>query len=181
MDQEIEIVIPTLETERLILRPHGREDFEALHAMWAHPSVYKYISGKPSTREQSWARLLRYAGMWQLIGYGFWAMQEKASGRFVGELGFGDFERDMEPRIGDTPEMGWVLAPEIHGKGFGSEALAKVVAWGDAFFKHDRAVCIISPENAASQRIAEKNGFRKIAETTYTGEPVWMFERRFRR
>jgi RimJ/RimL family protein N-acetyltransferase len=180
VDQEIEIVIPTLETERLILRPHKREDFEALHAMWAHPSVYKYISGRPSTREQSWARLLRYAGMWQLIGYGFWAMQEKASGRFVGELGFGNFERDIEPSFGDAPEMGWVLAPEIHGKGFGSEALAKVVAWGDAFFNHERALCIISPENAASQRISEKNGFRKIAETTYTEEPVWMFERRFR-
>ncbi|UXN61619.1 GNAT family N-acetyltransferase [Phyllobacterium zundukense] len=173
-------MIPALETERLVLRPHKREDFEALHAMWTHPSVYKYISGRPSTREQSWARLLRYAGMWPLIGYGFWAMQAKASGRFVGELGFGNFERDMEPRIGDTPEMGWVLAPEIHGKGFGSEALAKVVTWGDAFFKHDRAVCIISPENAGSQRIAEKNGFRKIAETTYTEESVWMFERRFR-
>jgi RimJ/RimL family protein N-acetyltransferase len=103
-----------------------------------------------------------------------------SSGQFVGELGFANFERQIDPPFGDAPEMGWVLSPEVHGMGFGSEALSKVVAWGDAFFKHDRALCIISPENAASQRIAEKNGFRKIAATTYTEEPVWMFERRFR-
>ncbi len=174
------VSIPILETDRLILRPHRRGDFEALHAMWTHPSVYKYISGKPSTREQSWARLLRYAGMWQLIGYGFWAMEEKANGRFVGELGFGNFERDMEPRFGDIPEMGWVLAPEIHGKGYGSEALVEIVAWGDSFFTIDTARCIISPNNTASRRLAEKNGFSKVLETAYTDEPVILLERPFR-
>ncbi|PSH64872.1 GNAT family N-acetyltransferase [Phyllobacterium brassicacearum] len=174
-------MIPILETERLILRPHNREDFESVHAMWQRPEIYMQITGKPSTREQSWARLLRYAGLWPLIGYGFWAVEERASRQFVGELGFANFERQIDPPFGDAPEMGWVLSPEVHGMGFGSEALSKVVAWGDAFFKHDRALCIISPENAASQRIAKKNGFRKIAETTYTEEPVWMFERRFRR
>ncbi|CAN7180494.1 GNAT family N-acetyltransferase [Phyllobacterium sp. LjRoot231] len=173
--------IPILETARLILRPHRREDFEALHAMWTHPTVYKHISGQPSTREQSWARLLRYAGMWHLIGYGFWAMEEKASGRFVGELGFGNFEREIEPRFGETPEMGWVLAPEIHGKGYGSEALSRAVEWGDRFFTVDTARCIISPNNAASLRLAEKTGFEKLMQTNYTGEPVWLLERRFQR
>ena len=173
-------MIPTLETERLVLRPHKREDFEAVHTMWQCPEIYMQITGKPSTREQSWARLLRYAGLWPLIGYGFWAVEEKASGLFIGELGFANFERQIDPPFGDAPEMGWVLTPEVHGKGFGSEALTKVVTWGDAFFKNDRALCIISPENEASRRLAEKNGFSKIVETTYTDEPVWMFERRFR-
>ncbi|PSH67364.1 MULTISPECIES: GNAT family N-acetyltransferase [Phyllobacterium] len=173
-------MIPTLETDRLILRPHRREDFEAVHAMWQHPAIYTQITGKPSTREQSWARLLRYAGLWPLIGYGFWAMEDKATGRFVGELGFADFQREINPPFGDAPEMGWVLAPEIHGKGYGSEALASVVEWGDTFFKQDRALCIISPENAASLRVAEKNGFSKVLETTYTDEPVILLERAFR-
>jgi RimJ/RimL family protein N-acetyltransferase len=173
-------MIPTLETDRLILRPPRREDFEAVHAMWQHPAIYTQITGKPSTREQSWARLLRYAGLWPLIGYGFWAMEDKATGRFVGELGFADFQREINPPFGDAPEMGWVLAPEIHGKGYGSEALASVVEWGDTFFKQDRALCIISPENAASLRVAEKNGFSKVLETTYTDEPVILLERAFR-
>jgi RimJ/RimL family protein N-acetyltransferase len=173
-------MIPTLETDRLILRPHRREDFEAVHAMWQHPAIYTQITGKPSTREQSWARLLRYAGLWPLIGYGFWAMEAKATGRFVGELGFANFEREISPPFGDAPEMGWVLAPDFHGKGYGSEALASVVEWGDRFFKQDRALCIISPENAASLRIAEKNGFSKVLETTYTDGRVILLERPFR-
>jgi RimJ/RimL family protein N-acetyltransferase len=173
-------MIPTLETNRLILRPHRREDFEALHAMWAHPAVYKFISGQPSTREQSWARLLRYAGLWPLIGYGFWALEEKTTGRFFGDVGFADLNREIEPPFGNIPEMGWVLAPEVHGKGYGSEALAKVIEWGDVFLTADRARCIISPGNAASLRLAEKNGFNKVIETTYTSEPVWLLERRFR-
>ncbi len=175
------MTVPTLQTDRLILRAHRREDFDAVHAMWQHPAIYTQITGKPSTREQSWARLLRYAGMWNMIGYGFWVLQDKASGRFVGEMGFADFQREISPPFGEAPEMGWVLSPEIHGKGYGSEALARVVAWGDTFFKQERALCMISPENAASLRLAAKNGFSKIMETTYTDEPVILLERRFRK
>ncbi len=173
--------IPVLETERLILRGHRESDFDALHEVWTQPVVYQYISGQPSTRERSWGRLLQYMGMWQALGYGFWALEEKATGRYIGDVGFADFKREIEPPFGDAPEMGWVLSQEIHGKGYGNEALARMLEWGTTFFKADRTRCIISPENIASRRIAEKNGFRKIAETTYTGEPVWLHERLFER
>ncbi|UGX85548.1 GNAT family N-acetyltransferase [Phyllobacterium meliloti] len=172
--------IPVVETERLILREHRLGDFEALHTVWTHPSVYEFITGKPSTRELSWGRLLKYAGLWALNGYGFWAVEEKATGRYIGDLGFANFLRDIEPPFGDTPEMGWVLAPDIHGKGYASEALAAAAAWGDGFFKQDYARCIISPENTASVRVAEKTGFKRIDEIQYTGEKVLLLERKFR-
>ncbi|MGH6862260.1 MAG: GNAT family N-acetyltransferase [Phyllobacterium sp.] len=172
---------PILETRRLILRQHRREDFEALHALWCHPSVYCHISGQPSTRERSWGRLLQYIGMWPVLGYGFWALEEKHSGRYIGDLGFADFNREIEPPFGASPETGWVLAPDSHGRGYGSEAVARMLAWGDGFFTARSARCIISPDNPASLRIAVKHGFRKIAETTYTGETVWLHERPFRR
>lgn len=174
-------MIPTLETDRLILRSHKREDFEALHEIWTHPSVYQYISGQPSTRERSWGRLLQYIGMWHAIGYGYWALEEKATGRYIGDVGFADFNREIEPPFGDIPEMGWVLSPQIHGKGYGSEALSRMLEWGTDFFDANSARCIISPDNIASLRIAEKNGFSRIAEITYTGEPVVLLERLFQR
>ncbi|SFI69128.1 Protein N-acetyltransferase, RimJ/RimL family [Phyllobacterium sp. CL33Tsu] len=172
-------LVPILETDRIILRAHRSEDFDAVHAMWQHPAIYEQITGKPSTREQSWARLLRYGGLWNMIGFGFWAMEHKASGEFIGEMGYADFRREITPGFGDAPEMGWVLAPNAHGKGYASEALSRVVAWGDTFFKQERAVCIISPKNTASQRLAAKNGFVKVLETTYTDEPVFLLERKF--
>src|SRR5262245_34593015 len=89
---------PTLlETERLRLRGHHPGDFDALAAIWADPRVVRYISGTPSSASDSWARLLRYAGHWSLLGYGFWAIEEKTSGRFVGDVGFADFKRELEP------------------------------------------------------------------------------------
>jgi RimJ/RimL family protein N-acetyltransferase len=169
-------LVPVLETERLRLRGHTLADFDAVAEMWADPIVTRYIGGKPSTREESWARLLRYPGMWALLGYGFWAIEEKASGRFVGEIGFADFQREIEPAI-DAPEQGWVLAPWAHGKGYASEALAATIVWGESHLGRRDFVCIISPENLASIRVAEKAGYAKIARTAYKGAETLMFRR----
>ena len=79
---------PTLETERLVLRAHRVEDFSDLAALWADPVVTRFISGVPQTAEESWSRLLRYAGHWLLLGFGYWAVEEKATGNFLGEVGF---------------------------------------------------------------------------------------------
>ena len=109
--------IPVLETARLVLRGHKIGDFEDAAAMWADPLVTRHIGGRAFSREESWARLLRYLGHWQLLGYGFWAVIEKASGRFVGEVGFADFKRDFDaPQdlelTGNHPEIGWALASQ---------------------------------------------------------------------
>ena len=61
-----------IETERLILHVHRLEDFENMYAMWSDPAVTRYIGGKTFSREDVWARLLRYAETWSLLGYGFW-------------------------------------------------------------------------------------------------------------
>ena len=79
-------MIPVLETERLRLRGHTLADFEPLAAMWADPAVVRFISGKPASREESWARLARYLGHWALLGYGFWAIEEKARGALLARL-----------------------------------------------------------------------------------------------
>lgn len=169
-------MVPILETERLRLRGHVAADFEAVAAMWADPEVVRYIGGRPSTREESWARLLRYPGMWALLGYGFWAIEEKASGRLAGEGGFADFKREISPAI-DAPEQGWALASWAHGKGYGSEAVAAMIAWGETHFGRRDFVCIISPENAPSIRVAEKVGYREVAHTTYKDAATVMFRR----
>src|ERR1700729_2426842 len=86
--------VPILETERLILRAHGIDDFVHSAAMWADPEVTRYIGGKPLSEEETWARLLRYVGHWSLLGFGYWVVEEKATGNFAGEIGFADYKRD---------------------------------------------------------------------------------------
>jgi RimJ/RimL family protein N-acetyltransferase len=169
--------IPVLETARLRLRGHITEDFKASAAMWADPAVTRYISGRPFTREESWARLQRYVGHWALLDYGFWAITEKATGGFIGEAGLADFMRELASPLDNCPEAGWVLATSAHGKGFASEALQAISAWGDKRFGGAQTICLIAPENVPSIRVAEKAGYRETERVEYKGEPVVLFAR----
>lgn len=169
--------VPVLETPRLRLRGHRLEDFADCSSLWTDPIVVRHITGKPSTREEVWARLIRYIGHWAALGYGFWVAHEKSSGRFVGELGFADFHRELEAPL-EGPESGWALASWAHGRGFATEALQAVVAWGDAHFAGQQTVCIIATENEASIRVAERCGYRRRAgQVLYHGTPNLLFER----
>ena len=152
--------VPQLETDRLILRGHSAGDFNACTSMWADPVVVRYIGGKPSTREEVWSRMLRYSGLWAFLGFGYWALEDKASGSFAGEMGFADFKREIEPSLDSMPELGWALASQFHGRGYSTEALRTIVAWGDANLAANQTACIINPENLPSLRVAEKLGYR---------------------
>jgi RimJ/RimL family protein N-acetyltransferase len=170
-------ILPRLETNRLILREHTVQDFEAVYAMWSEPAVYRYIVGRPSTREEAWNRLLRYSGHWALFGYGYWVVEERATGSYVGEMGFADFHRDIVPRLDGRPELGWALKTMAHGKGYATEALRAITAWGDSHFAGKETAAIITPENTGSIRLAEKLGFTKKMEATYKGGPTVVFHR----
>jgi RimJ/RimL family protein N-acetyltransferase len=168
---------PVLETERLILRAHRFDDLDACAEMWADPEVTRYISGRPFSKEEVWARLLRYAGHWQWLGFGYWAVEEKSTGLFAGELGFAEYKRDIKPSLDGVPELGWVLSPRVHGRGYATEAVRAAVAWGDSRFGRARTACLIDPANLKSIRVAEKCGYREWRRTTYKGEPTILFDR----
>ncbi|GAC1538838.1 MAG: GNAT family N-acetyltransferase [Candidatus Velthaea sp.] len=169
--------IPVLTTERLRLRAHALDDFDASCRMWADPMVTRYIGGKPSTAQQTWQRILGYAGHWKLLNFGYWVVEETASGRFAGEIGFANFKRNIDASMRDIPELGWALAPEFHGKGYATEALRTVIGWGDKRFTTPRTVCLINPENAPSLSVAAKCGYTQIGRSTLNDSPVLLFER----
>ena len=145
--------------------------------MWADPMVVRYIRPTPFTGEESWARMLRHVGHWALLGYGYWVVEDKVTGEFLGEAGFATFHRDTEPPLlTNTPEAGWVLRAEAHGHGYASETVAAIVAWADAHFDTPTA-CIIEAQNLASIRVAEKNGYHSRQLITYRGEELMMYVR----
>src|SRR5262249_10234717 len=148
----------SIDTDRLTLRVHTRDDHRDSAAMWADRDVTRFIGGRPSSEEEAWARLLRYAGLWSLLGFGYWVVRAKATGRFVGEVGFADFRRDTTPSLAGAPEAGWVLIPPAQGKGYATEAVRAALAWLEASRGRLRTVCMIDPSNAPSIRVAEKCG-----------------------
>lgn len=158
---------PVLETERLRLRAHRVDDLPQCAAMWAEAGVTRFIGGKPLTEEETWFRMLRHAGHWTLLNFGYWVVEEKATGQFLGEAGLAEFRREIEPSIVGTPEAGWVFAGASHSKGYASEAMRTILAWGETRFGNDRSVCLIDPENTPSLRLAERLGFREEVRTTF--------------
>ena len=171
------MIIPVIETGRLRLRPHRPGDLADCAAMWSDPRVTRHIGGRPFAIDEVWSKILRYAGHLSLLGYGYWAIEERNSGRFLGETGFADFKRGMGPGFDGAPEIGWVLAPAAHGAGMGTEAVAAALSWGDRHFEAARTVCLIDPGNLPSLRLAEKCGYREFRRTTYKDHPTILFER----
>lgn len=171
------VTAPDIETARLRLRAHRLDDLDDAIAMWSDPAVTRFIGGKPSTAQQTWSRLLGYAGHWALLGFGYWAIEETTTGEFAGELGFADFKRDIAPSMRDVPELGWALATRVHGQGYATEAVQAVVAWGDAHFGAARTVCMIDPDNVASIRVAQKCGYQEFARTSFNDRATLFFER----
>lgn len=167
---------PIIETERLRLRGHTIDDFSSTTALWSDAEVVRHITGRPQTEEECWARLLRYAGQWALLNFGYWLVEDK-SGAFVGEIGMTIGKRAIDPPLGDAPEIGWVLATTSQGKGYATEAVRAALDWRDKTLPPGRTICIISPDNAPSLRIAEKNGFREERRTTYHGGSTIVFAR----
>jgi RimJ/RimL family protein N-acetyltransferase len=168
---------PVLETPRLRLRPHRAADLADLVAMWSDPVVTRYTGGQAASEQRTWMRLLGYAGHWALLGFGYWVLEERETGAFAGELGFADYKREIAAPMRDVPEAGWVLVPRVHGRGYATEAVRAVVAWGDEHFASARTVCMISPENTASIRVAEKCGYRVFDRMTFQEHAILCLER----
>jgi RimJ/RimL family protein N-acetyltransferase len=146
--------------------------------MRADPAVMRFIGkGDTLAEEDSWLRFLSTIGHWELLGYGTWAVEEKATARLIGSIAYADKRRPAEHPASGAPEMGWSLASDVHGKGFASEALQAALAWGARHFGSSRVVCVISNGNAASVRLAEKHGFRQFATASRYGLGRLVFER----
>ena len=177
MDKIELLTIPILETPRLTMRGHRSSDFESVAAMWGDFEVARHISGKPSTAEESWARMLRYAGLWHFLGYGYWALEDKATGKFLGEVGLANFHREMDPPLGDIPEAGWVLSPAAQGKGYATEAAAALTNF--AFTQNIPTVRAHTlPETNASTRVLTKCGFEHLGEVIDPEDGrVWRWEK----
>ncbi len=171
-------MVPLIETTRLRLRGFCESDLEAQAATLADPAVTRFLGGKPHTREESWRRMLSSVGLWPMLGFGYWLVERKADGCYLGQVGFADYKRDVTPSIEGSPEMGWIFAQHSHGQGYATEAVLAALGWADEQLPHDEVTAIISPDNEASVRVAERAGFDLRQTALYRGEPILLFRRK---
>ena len=170
---------PTVETERLLLRPFRESDLDAYTAMLQAPGVRASLHLPDDIGpEKAFEQMSMWLGQWQLRGTGQWALVEKATGEFVGRAG------SHWPLRRDWPgiEIGWTLHPDHWHKGYATEAGA--AARDYVFAHHDVAeiYSVILPENSASQAVARRLGFTPWEERTFAFFPakphmIWRRQR----
>jgi RimJ/RimL family protein N-acetyltransferase len=161
-------MIPTLVTERLILRPWRDADIDAFFVLAGDAEHAKYLGGALS-RENAWRTMATHMGHWLLRGYGTFALEERASQHFVGYCG------PWYPLGWPEPEIAWSLVPSMLGQGFATDAARAALTYAYDTLGWTTAVSVIATENLASIRVAERLNAKLDYTTENRGWPVGVY------
>lgn len=146
---------PTLETERLILRPTAAEDFDGFAALVADEEAARFIGGQ-QPRPVAWRQMCTMAGSWVTRGYAMFSVIEKSSGRWLGRLG------PWRPDGWPGTEVGWSLLREAWGRGYATEGATAAIDWAFDHLGWADVIHVIDPANLPSQKVAERLGSRNL-------------------
>lgn len=168
---------PVLTTGRLELYHPVAADLAAMHAIISDPVTHRYL-GAATDQEGHFNRFLRNGGSWWLYGYGGFILRLRGEAEVIGNCGIFHSLRGLGADFDDSPEAGWIIAREHVGKGLASEAMGAALAWFERTHGPRRVVCMVSPENAPSVRLAGKLGFAAMRDSVLPdGDIVTLFER----
>jgi len=162
-----------LETERLFLREPVIEDLDALWALYCNPRITQYIPDAPRSREEAQEEL-----EWHMHGHprhpelGLWATIHKETGKFIGRCGLLPWEIEGQHEV----EIAYLLDKKFWHQGLATEAAKAILEYGFNTLNLSRLICMIDPENSASQKVAERIGmtFEKRVEG-YEGDNLPFF------
>lgn len=159
-----------IETERLLLRAWRPDDFEDFARMSADPEVMRYMrDGRPASRSEAWRAMALFVGHWSLRGYGLWAVEERATGTFIGRIGL--WNPDGWPGL----EVGWLLDRAYWGRGLATEGARAALDYAFTVVGADHVISVIHPENVRSIRVAERIGERFEREYDLDGSPALIY------
>ena len=146
-----------LRTERLVLRPWRDSDLEPWAAMNADPEIRRHL-GALMTREQCDARVARFQANFDRRGYGWWAVEVRSTGEFVGLAGLDQVD-DGLPFTG--VEIGWRLARSAWGHGYATEAALAALAFGFETLGLPEILAVTTVDNLRSQAVMRRIGMTR--------------------
>jgi RimJ/RimL family protein N-acetyltransferase len=142
-----------LETPRLILRKPRIDDFDRYAELQAHEEATRHIGGV-QPRHAAWRKFLQMPGAWAVQGFAMFSVIDKASGRWMGQLG------PWQPEGWPGTEVGYAFHPDAWGKGYAVEAGVAAIDWAFDTLGWDEVIHCIAPANTASQKVAQRLGSR---------------------
>jgi RimJ/RimL family protein N-acetyltransferase len=162
--------IPTLETDRLILRPFREADAAVLCELMQDPDVVEFIGDRQTpSPEDCWRAVAGWIGHWVMRGYGPWAVTDRASGAFMGRVGI------HFPESWPQPELGYTLGKPYWGKGFATEAVRASMDWGFTNRDFPELASLIDPLNTRSIAVATRVGETYRRDTVLRGHRLRVY------
>lgn len=158
-------MIPTLMTKRLILRPLGEGDLDALSAFYADEATARFVGGV-CTRDEAWRRMASMLGHWTLRGFGPWAIEERRTNVFAGYTGL------WKPEGWPEPELIWGLAANAQGKGYATEAAGAARHYAYETLGWHTLASFIRSQNEPSRRVAVRLGASVDGQFELRGFPI---------
>lgn len=154
-----------LETPRLILAKPQVAHFEFAVALFADPSVMRYIGmGLSRNREEASRSIQTNDNHWQKFGFGFCTVFLKETKEFIGRGGLIHLAfQDENPEI----EVGYLLHQKFWGHGYATEIAKSVLEWGKKHIDVDHFLGVTYKENIASQHVLKKVGMHFDREDIY--------------
>ncbi|MEM7642388.1 MAG: GNAT family N-acetyltransferase [Pseudomonadota bacterium] len=156
-------MIPTLTTDRLILRPNRPADFEPFAAFYA--SDRARLRGGVKSRAEAFLQFAAEIGHWTIRGYGFWAVEEAATGAYCGQVGL------WFPDGWAEREIGWMVVADKEGQGIAREAALRARAYAYDDLGWPEAFSCIADGNTRSIALAERLGARFDRRHPRPGQP----------
>ena len=150
--------VPTIETDRLILRPPLLDDFARWSELMADSESARFIGGV-MPRPIAWRILMQTRGAWELTGISMFSVVEKRNNVWIGRVG------PWQPCEWPGTEIGWALHRDAWGKGYALEAAMAATEYAFHTLGWTDVIHCIDPANTASQRLAFRLGSRILRQT----------------
>jgi RimJ/RimL family protein N-acetyltransferase len=165
------IEIPTLRTRRLVLRGMRADDLQPFAAMNANPEVMRYLgSGRTRTEAETWDMMARMLGQWGLRGYGMFALEDAATGRFIGRSGI------LHSLDWPEPELAYGVDQPFWGQGLAIESAVAIRDWAFSARGLTLLASFVRPDNAASIGVLRKLGAVRTGILTLLGGDAERWE-----
>ncbi len=170
---------PIIVTQRLELWRPQAGDLAGMHALGDDDETRRFLGPEPDCEADSFARLLRNAGSWDLYGYGTLMLRLRGSARIIGGCGVFRSFRGFGQGMDDVPEAGWIVERALWGQGLAGEAMRAILGWFDKVHGAQRITCMIEQDHHVSDRFARSLGFRAFGQQDPQdgGAPLILYHR----
>jgi RimJ/RimL family protein N-acetyltransferase len=162
------MIIPTLETERLILREWRESDLENFAKFRMNKNAARFVSAVDTVGD-AWREMVYHAGHWLLRGFGMWSVELKETAENIGQCG------PYYPQQWPEPEIGWSIFPEFQHNGYGTEAANAALNYAYSKLGWTTAISLIASENAPSIALAKRLGAVAESEKIYNDTPCTIY------